>query len=80
MAQVIILADIWLNRPFPQLLTAFYSHIKSERKNYFSVVLLKILDFVHPVLCQHPAMCCEFNEFSVIFMYFEFMKLLFRLL
>jgi hypothetical protein len=44
------------------------------------VVLLKILDFVHPVLCQHPAMCCEFNEFSVIFMYFEFMKLLFRLL
>jgi hypothetical protein len=42
MVQVIILADIWLNMAFLQLPTAVYSNIKSDRKNGFFVMLLKM--------------------------------------
>ena len=36
--------------------------------------------FFHSILCQHPVICCEFNDFKVIFRYFEFVEQLFRLL
>jgi len=42
MVQVIILADIWLNWPFPQLPRVLYSYIKSDRKHGFFLVFLKM--------------------------------------